>query len=108
MKELTFSTETREAIYKAQNNYCGVEGCTNKIEDFHHKLSNKKDYQRLFPLYLNSPLNCIGLCRNHHQSKEIFKFNINLDLVRVYEKWLENITKQYYKKGYIESENNKE
>ena len=78
----TFSKEVREAVARGQRGYCYL--CTNKIDDFHHKLSNTKTYNKMFPKFIHSIWNCVGICRRcHEQEKHVF--NLPLDLVREYE-----------------------
>lgn len=75
-------------IYESQNGYCGIEGCYNKIDDFHHIKSNSKENNIKWPLFIQSPQNLIGLCRKHHNSEVIYQFKISDKLADVYEDYL--------------------
>jgi len=84
----TFSQEVRMAMFDVQNGYCAHEGCYNKITSFHHKLPNYKRYQKKFPLFLNSPFNCVGLCQEcHDQYPHLYR--VTDKLAEVYERFLE-------------------
>ncbi len=86
----TFSTKVREAIFNAQNGVCGVDGCYERITGFHHIVHNIKYLQKKFPLYLHSPMNCIGVCEKHHKEYTRHKElnSINEDKASVIEEWL--------------------
>ena len=72
-----FPEEVRIAVFDAQNGYCKDPDCLNKIDDFHHKLPNTKTNRKLFPLFINSPFNCTGLCRHTHtQKRHLFKITV--------------------------------
>jgi len=86
----TFSEETRNAVYEAQNGYCATEGCLNPIHSFHHKLHNTKGNRKLFPLFIHSVFNCVGLCYNCHKNKSHL-FRITEALAKVYEYFLRNL-----------------
>ena len=82
MTSETFSNEVREDVSVHQNFICKL--CYNRIDDFHHKLSNTKTYNKMFPKFIHSIWNCVGICRRcHEQEKHVF--NLPLDLVREYE-----------------------
>ena len=84
----TFSPETRQSIYNAQNGIC--KNCLDPIDKafgFHHMLINSKPNQAKFPLFLHSPMNCVGLCEKCHTNKPHL-FRISEKLARVYENWL--------------------
>ena len=87
----TFSRQAREAVHEAQNGYCAVNDCHEKICDFHHVVPNSKENQRRYPLFLQSPFNCVGICRADHDSGKIYKFKISLKLADLYESWLEKL-----------------
>lgn len=83
---VTFNRETRESVYEAQNGFC--KSCLNRLDDFHHRVSNSKANQRKYTLFLQSPFNCVGLCRGCHDSSEIYKYKITDKEARVYELYL--------------------
>ena len=82
----TFSQETKKSIFEAQHEYC--KHCLKKIVDFHHRLPNNKPNQKLFPLFLQSPFNCLGICRDAHDGPEKEVFKITLSEATIYENWL--------------------
>ena len=59
-----FSEEVKMEIFEAQNGFCKL--CTQLISDFHHRLENTSSNRKLFPLYVSSVFNCVGLCRECH------------------------------------------
>ena len=80
-----FSMETKRAIARGQHNYCA--GCEKKIVDIHHKVHNTATNRKLFPLFIQSVFNGVGLCRRCHQdSAEVFC--ISLDMAVEYEQEL--------------------
>ena len=87
-KKLNFLIEVREAIFKAQNGFCA--NCLNKILSFHHKLSNTKINQKKYPLFLQSPFNCVGLCDKCHRDFA-YKYRISENLAEVYENYLQEL-----------------
>jgi len=85
----TFSNEVREAEWTAHNGYCRVEGCTEKIHSFHHRLPNTKANRKEFPLFLHSPFNCAGLCFNHHEGhRSVPNLDITEREAEIYERYL--------------------
>jgi len=86
-----FSEGVRQGIYAAQNGFCAVDGCLERIVDIHHRLSNTKVNQKLFPLFLQSPFNGEGICRGHHQGPEKEQFKITEQQARMYEEYLQKI-----------------
>ena len=89
----TFSDSTKEAIYNSQNGFCGVDSCLNRIHSFHHIVRNIKYLQDKLPLFLHSPINCIGVCEQHHnewtQHRELNC--ISEAKAKVIERYLEDI-----------------
>ena len=86
-----FTEGTMQAIYTSQNGYCAVDGCHERIVDFHHRLENTKPHQKLFPLFLQSPFNGVGICRDHHVGPEKEQFKIKEKHGRIYEEYLQKI-----------------
>ena len=90
---MTFFTQwTREAVCKAQNGYCKVDGCTNRINpdnpaNFHHRLPNRGYNQRKYPLYIQSIFNIAGICQSCHANKSHL-FKVSEAEAEVYEMWL--------------------
>lgn len=86
-----FPTEIKTAIFRAQNGKCKL--CLKQMTDCHHRLENTATNRKLFPMYLNSIFNCVGLCRDCHTNKthepEIRK--PLLSEVSEYESYLEGI-----------------
>ena len=62
-----FSEETKQEVWSSQNSVCKL--CTKKINDFHHRLENTVSNNKLFPLFVQSVFNCVGLCRDCHANK---------------------------------------
>lgn len=85
----TFSQEVRDGIYKAQRGLC--KACCKPIDDFHHRLPNTKCNQLLFPLFLQSPFNCVGLSRDCHDSEVRFEYRIREEEAEVYEGYLQEL-----------------
>jgi hypothetical protein len=83
-----FSAEVKENIGEAQNWYC--KNCLNKIDSFHHMLSNSNVNGKKFPLFLNSPFNCVGLCQQCHDSfPHLYK--VTEKEAEVYENYLKGL-----------------
>ena len=57
--------------------------------DIHHRLHNTKPNRKLFPLFIQSPMNGVGTCRDDHDSGAIEVFKITEKEARMYEEWLE-------------------
>jgi len=64
MKIPTFSKDVRQGIMDGQRGYC--KGCLAPIQDFHHMLHNTVANRKLFPNFIHSIWNCVGLCRDCH------------------------------------------
>ena len=69
----TFSDNTRCMMLTANNGYCAYPGCFNKATEFHHKFPNTTVNQRLYPLFLQSPFNCMPICNDCHMVKPKIK-----------------------------------
>jgi len=82
----TFSDETKHSLMRAQNGFC--KACFNPIASFHHKLNNTKFHQSKFPLFIQSPMNAIGLCAKCHDTKA-HEYRINEHEAQCYEEYLE-------------------
>ena len=85
---MTFSEKVKQAIKSAQNEFCKVPKCHESIDDYHHCLENNKPNNKLFPLFLHSIFNCVGICRGHHQGPEKEQFKISVKFGYIYEKYL--------------------
>ena len=83
----SFSIEVQRNIFECQNGVCKVANCYEPIVDFHHKISNTKANKKLYPLFINSPMNCKGLCRECHTERSHL-FRITDNEAKVYESWL--------------------
>ena len=88
MKEKTFSREVKMAIAEAYSGYCA--NCHLPATDFHHRIHNTKGNRKKFPLFIQSPMNCVPLCRKCHDQYH-WKFDIPERVAEVYEKWLEEL-----------------
>ena len=86
----TFSDKTRTMMLVASNGYCQCsKNCTKLADQAHHKLSNTKVNQRLYPLFLQSPFNCAMLNHDCHISKPLPR--IRECEVIVYEEYLQDL-----------------
>jgi len=87
-----FSEEVRTNEYNVHNGYCRVKGCTNKIHSFHHRIENTKYNRKKFPLFIQSQMNCAGLCDQHHiNHSSVACLDINEQEAMHYEKYLEDL-----------------
>ena len=80
-----FSKETREAVMRGQCGYCA--NCLKRVTDFHHRVHNTTANRKLFPTFMDSIFNCVGLCRDCHIHYSD-KFGIGLDMAREFEEAL--------------------
>ena len=87
----TFSREVREAIYDAQNGVCFCDKCYNTIQEFHHIVPNTVVNHKLFPLFLQSPFNCVGICQGCHSSHKRYETRVTLKIAEVYESYLRKL-----------------
>jgi len=88
MEKGWFPQAIRIAVHNAQNGKCYL--CLNEIVDFHHKVPNTKCNRKLLPLFLISPFNCVGLCRECHEKKK-GELYIPMALALVYEEYLHGL-----------------
>ena len=85
-KRRSFSPTVRELVRDAQHGVC--DNCDeNKIQDFHHRVSNSVTNNKLYPHFLHAPFNCVGLCRDCHDGASHY-FNIQPDTAMAYETYL--------------------
>ena len=87
----TFSDEVKRDVGIAQNGFCRKDGCLEHIHSYHHRLPNDKANRKKFHLFCQSPMNCTGLCLNHHANND-YEFKITENEAAVYEEWLENLS----------------
>ena len=86
----TFSPKTRELALRMANGYCQCEKiCTEKAEEFHHKLPNTKTNQKLYPLFLHSIFNCCAINHGCHMNKP--KPKVTIQEAAAYEEFLQGI-----------------
>jgi len=84
-----FSEEVRSNEYSIHNGYCRVKGCVNKIHSFHHRIENTKHNRKKFPLFIQSQMNCAGLCEQHHVNhSSVSCLDISVQEAEAYENWL--------------------
>lgn len=93
-----FPVNIQRQVFEAQNGMCAVLNCYNTIQDFHHRLPQNKTNRKLYPLFIDSPFNCVGLCRDCHTNRSHL-FRINDKLAQVYEDYLRNFADEWYRKG---------
>ena len=89
-----FPEKVRRDVLEMQLGKCKVLNCYEDIVDFHHCLINNKANRKLYPLFLNSPMNCVGLCRGgasdcHTNRSHLFK--ITDREAQVYENFLKEL-----------------
>ena len=89
-----FTRWVRESVYEAQNGYCRCKDCLNKIDEFHHRMPNTVMNQKLYPFFLQSPFNCVGLCRACHGSAAMHQFKITIKEAQFYELYLQALWNQ--------------
>ncbi len=87
-----FSNDVKQQIYEAQNGYC--KGCLNKIHSIHHKLRDTKYNRDKYPLFLNSPMNGVGLCYECHKNKS-HMYRVSDKEAQIYEEWLISLIAKY-------------
>ena len=73
----TFSDKVRSMMLVASNGYCQYPHCVRKATEFHHKFPNTKINQSLYPIFLQSPFNCMPICSDCHQWKPKIKISEN-------------------------------
>lgn len=83
----TFSALTKKLAFQASSGYCQCSPeCNKTVTEFHHKFSNTKVNQQLYPLFLQSIFNCCPINSDCHMTKPLPR--IQEYQVSVYEKWL--------------------
>jgi len=70
MKLITFSRDTREAVQAAQHFTSKIGN--DPIEEFHHLVPNTLPNQKKWPIFLQSPFNCVGITHAEHDSSKIY------------------------------------
>lgn len=80
-----FSMEVREAIKRGQRGFCFL--CENRIDDLHHRVRNTETNRKLFPAFISSVFNGVGLCRKCHQDRNN-ECDITLSMAVEYEQAL--------------------
>ena len=87
-QEDTFSEQVRYDENVAHNGYCRVRGCTAKIHSYHHRIPNTITNREKYPLFIQSPLNCAGLCVDHHEGHATAGVDVTDREAEVYETFL--------------------
>ena len=85
-----FSNDTKQAIAEAQNFFS--KGTLEKIHSIHHKLPRTKANVKKFPLFIDSPMNGVGLSFYEH-SNNSHLYRITEKEAEVYEWFLEKLVK---------------
>ena len=85
-----FSQEVQLMIAEAQRGYCKTKGCHKRIHSIHHQLHDTSYNRKKFPLFINSPMNGIGLCEKCHTNKSHL-YDITDEEAEIYELWLQNL-----------------
>ncbi len=94
----TFPTEIQRSISEAQHGYCKVLNCYDPLVDFHHRVRNTKVNRKLYPNFIDSVYNAVGLCRGCHISRSHL-FNITDYEAQLYENWLNEFAEKHYQRG---------
>ena len=84
---MTFSDKVKKYVLEAQNGYCHHNGCVSRVHSIHHKLPQTKHNKKMYPLFIHSPFNAVGLCDFHHREMA-HVFHIDNKHAEMYEKWL--------------------
>lgn len=84
-----FPIELQERMYEAQNGFCAIEGCLERISEFHHILPNTKPNRNNYPNFISSPFNMCGICRKHHTSGTRPK--MKYEIADIYEDYLKKL-----------------
>lgn len=81
----SFPQTTKWMVYNAQHGYCRL--CDQPMTDWHHRVPNTKTNANMFPAFIHSIFNCVGLCRACHDDRKA-ECHITLDEAKAYETWL--------------------
>jgi len=87
---ITFSNKVKQDILEAQNGMCRVLNCYEPIHSIHHKLPNTKVNRKLYPNFIDSVFNAVGLCFSCH-TNNTHLFRISEKEARVYENYLKEL-----------------
>ena len=85
-----FSIKVQRDIMEAQNNYCRVLNCPEPIHSIHHKLRNTATNRKLYPNFIGSPMNGVGLCFSCHTNNSHL-FRITDGEAKIYEDYLREL-----------------
>lgn len=86
----TFSPKVRQMIFNASAGLCQCsKECIKHITEYHHMLPNTKVNQKLYPLFLQSPMNCLGINNDCHMTKP--KVKVPEAFARTCEEWLNDL-----------------
>ena len=95
----SFSKETKRKILQAQNGYCSE--CNELATEVHHKLQNTETNRKLYPHFIQSIFNAVGLCHRCHEQKS-HRWRVYHDLALVYEEYLNSVWSPYVGKEMTE------
>lgn len=87
-RKRSFSPTVRRLVRDAQHGMC--KNCLEPLTDFHHRVANSKTNRKLFPRFIHSIFNCLGLCRRCH-TQSSYRYHITLDEAMAYESWLSTV-----------------
>ncbi len=85
--------ETHSAIMNLYG-YCCAECMSPLNVELHHKLPRSKSRTKLYPLFIDSPMNLIPLCggmSNNCHSNHKIKYKIGEQEAQIYETYLESL-----------------
>ncbi len=89
---MTFSNDVRRMALSLSNGFCQCsEGCIKRVTEFHHRLSNTKVNQKLYPIFLHSLFNCCPINRDCHMTKPLPRISVHE--AAIYEEFLRELIK---------------
>ena len=100
-----FSEEVRQDIFNCQNGKCKVLNCYEDIVDFHHKISNTKVNQKLYPNLIQGIYNIVGLCRECHINRSHL-FRLTDKEALCCENYLNEFAEKHYQRGLKDAKRN--
>ena len=89
-----FPEQVKQDVFEMQNGFCRIPNCCEPMTDCHHRISNSKVNNWLYPIFVPSVLNAVGICRNHHSGPEKEQFKITEKEAEVYESFLAELNKE--------------
>ena len=86
--------DIRELVMSMYSGFCGVYDCVNRADEVHHRMSNSVANVKKYPLFINSPINLISICRQHHEDGKVLKeLKWHDKQARLFEEYLTSVKK---------------